>query len=204
MRNNFQMMRGMAQYTQMDPEKRKTRLLQLTSRWHQTPECIQKLNSFNTDIDRNLVTFNGRALPQEEMYFGNNKTFKNDDRVDWTNALKSTQMFESVPLKRWMLIYPPRSERETMDFLEQMRRVSAGMNYDMGEPKMIKLDRDQNHEYVEKLKSAISKDPKLIMIVVPNNAKDRYEAIKKLTCVTNAIPTQVVVHRTMCPKKGEN
>lgn len=40
----------------------------------------------------------------------------------------------------------------------------------------------------------------MVMIVVPNIAADRYAAIKRLTCVNNAIPTQVIVAKTMQPK----
>jgi aubergine len=71
MRANFQMMRGMADHTQMDPTKRTARLMDFTRRLHQTPDSMNRMKSFNTDIETQLVSFNGRALKQEVMKFGN-------------------------------------------------------------------------------------------------------------------------------------
>lgn len=74
MRTNFQMMKAMAEHTQMDPERRRNRLEGLTKRLYETDASRQKMQSFNTEIDRHLVTFQGRALSQEVMLFGNEKT----------------------------------------------------------------------------------------------------------------------------------
>lgn len=76
------------------------------------------------------------------------------------------------------------------------------MTYTMGDPKMIKLSDDRKEAYVYALEEISGKDPKMIMCVVPNNAADRYAAIKRKTCVERAIPTQVIVAKTLQPKKG--
>jgi aubergine len=126
----------------------------------------------------------------------------NDDRVDWTNPMKINQMFQVTPLKRWAFIYPKRCARESEEFLNLMKQVANGMHYDMADPKSVEMPDDRTPTYVAHIEQVMSKDPKLIMIVVPNNAGDRYAAIKKLTCVNRAIPTQVIVSKTMMPKKG--
>lgn len=71
MRSNFQMMREMANHTQMDPERRKNRLLDFTKRLHQSDESRLTMQNFHTDIAKRLITFEGRALEQEVMLFGN-------------------------------------------------------------------------------------------------------------------------------------
>lgn len=200
MRANFQMMKAMAEHTQMDPERRKARLLNFTKRIYDTPTSMQHLNNFNTDIDRNLVQFPGRALRQETIQFGAGASVTNDDRVDWTNPMKMNQMFHTIPLKRWAFLYPKRCAKESEEFLNLMRDVANGMHYDMADPKSIELPDDRTATYVTHMEQVMSKDPKLIMIVVPNNAADRYAAIKRLTCVNRAIPTQVIVSKTMQPK----
>lgn len=202
MRADYQMMRGMAEHTQMDPERRKNRLLDFTRRLHNTPNSLQQLQRFNTDLDNKLVSFDGRALPQEQIIFGDGRSFMNDNRVDWTNAMKSNQMFYTVPLKRWIFMYPKKFERDSEVFLGLMREVASGMNYEMGEPKIKMMVDDRTATYVKEIETVMSMDPKMIMIVVPNNAADRYAAIKRLTCVGKAIPTQVIVSKTMMPKKG--
>jgi aubergine len=74
MRANFQMMKAMAEHTQMDPDRRKARLLDFTNRLYNTPASLAQLNNYNTDIERSLVQFAGRALKQETIMFGNGAT----------------------------------------------------------------------------------------------------------------------------------
>lgn len=114
--------------------------------------------------------------------------------------MKNNQMYEAVPLKRWVFIYPKRTANDCETFLKLLREVAEGMRYDMADPKMEEMPDDRPATYTSYLEKYISKDPKLIMIVVPNIAADRYAAIKRLTCVNNAIPTQVIVAKTMQPK----
>lgn len=204
MRQDFRMMKAMAEHTQMDPENRKKRLLDLSRRWHSTKECTQQLNAFNTDIEKQLVQFTGRALPQEEILLGRDRRSQNDDRVDWTNALKSNAMYTSMKLERWLVLVPRNCRREIDEFLKLMEEVSNGLQFEMSKPKIIELENDRNNSYTSEIQAFAGKDPKLIMIVVPNNAADRYAAIKKATCVTHSIPTQVIVKKTMMPKQGMN
>ena len=116
--------------------------------------------------------------------------------------MKSNDMFTNIPLKRWAMIFPKRCVREVDDFLRLMKEVSNGMHYDMADPKLTEMPDDRVGTYVAHLNNIIVKDPKMIVVVVPNNAADRYSAIKKLTCVDKTIPTQVIVQKTMMPKKG--
>lgn len=111
-------------------------------------------------------------------------------------------MFQMIPLKRWAFVYPRKSTRDAQEFLSHMLEVARGMHYDMAAPKEFELIDDRLHSYVQKLQEIISKDPKMIVIVVPNNAADRYAAIKQMTCVDKTIPTQIIVQKTMMPKKG--
>lgn len=111
-------------------------------------------------------------------------------------------MYNSVVLEKWVVIHPPRTSREVNDFIDAIQNVARGMSYKVGKPRVVELTDDRVQTYLSEVESYAAKDPKLIMIIVPNNAGDRYAAIKTLTCVKRAIPTQVVVNRTLNPKKG--
>jgi aubergine-like protein len=202
MRANFHMIQAMAQHTQLNPDRRKARIERLTARLYDTPESALQLSRFNMDIDKSIFTFQGRALKQEMMVFGKGQTAENNDRVDWTNALRSKQMLNCIELQRWVCLFPKNSKDQFTEFLQALKQAASGMNYVVKEPKSIELPNDRLSTYVEKLQEVIKMNPKMILVVVPNNAADRYAAIKKLTCVDNTILTQVIVHKTMVPKKG--
>lgn len=118
--------------------------------------------------------------------------------------MKMNQMFATVPLKRWLLLYPSKLTKETSEFLNLMKEVAPGLAFEMSDPKLVELSDTRTATYAEKLKECLAKDPKFVMLVVPDNAGDRYAAIKRLTCIDRACPTQVITAKTMTPKKGGN
>jgi len=202
MKNNFNLMRAMADYTRMDPRKRVERLMKFNERMLTTPKSAEVFDQFQTKLQPKLVELTGRQLDQETMLFGNGKSAKNDFRVDWTNPMKMNEMYANESLSRWGIIYPSRAANDTKIFVELLEEVARGMRYEMKKPKMIEISDDRVGTYARELENFVSKDPKFVMTIVPNNSADRYAAIKKITCVNNSIPTQVIVQKTMQPKKG--
>jgi aubergine-like protein len=202
MKTNFQLMKAMADYTRMDPRKRVERLMKFNERMLTTPKSAQIFDQFQTKLQPKLVELTGRQLNQETILFGNGKSAKNDFRVDWTNPMKMNEMYANEPLHRWGIIFPTRAANDTYTFLKLLEEVAQGMRYDMKKPKMIEISDDRTTTYARELENFISKDPKFVMTIVPNANADRYSAIKKITCVNNSIPTQVIVQKTMQPKKG--
>lgn len=203
MRNNFQLMRAMAEHTRLDPLKRVERLMKFNNRLNTTEKSKEQFSQFHTKLKSELVEFTGREITQENMFFGEGKESTNDVRnVDWTNAMKTACMLRSVDLTRWIIISPKRANTETTKFLSLLGEVASGMKYTMGTPKIVEIADDRVTTYANELQKVLRLDPKFIMIVLPNANADRYATIKKITCVQNAIPTQVVVHKTMMPKNG--
>jgi aubergine-like protein len=203
LKSNFNLMRAMADYTRMDPQRRIERLIDFNKRIQNTPASVKQFDNFQTQLQPDLITLQARELDQENIIFGNDRKFASDSKnVDWTNPMKTNEMYFNVDMTRWGIIYPRRAAGDTEVFVKLLSEVARGMRYNMAQPKFIEMPDDRLGTYSSHLNDFISKDPKFIMIVVPNNAADRYGAIKKITCVSNAIPTQVIVHKTMQPKKG--
>lgn len=47
----------------------------------------------------------------------------------------------------------------------------------------VELSDDRNESFLGALRQNIGPDTQLVMCIVPTNKKDRYDAIKKFTCV---------------------
>lgn len=74
MRSNFQLMRAMAQHTQIVPDMRIRKLMAFNRRLQTTPESIDVIREWQMELDTKLVEFKARELPSEIIYFGNEKT----------------------------------------------------------------------------------------------------------------------------------
>ena len=50
----------------------------------------------------------------------------------------------------------------------------------------INAKRGDTHDFVRCIKDNIEADTQLVMCILPNDRKDRYDSIKKMCCVENA------------------
>jgi len=111
-------------------------------------------------------------------------------------------MYAAIGLKRWCVIVPTRNERETEEFLKLLKASCDEMQYPINAPKVVKISDDRTDTYIRALDELLNMDPTLVMLIFPNLRADRYSAVKKRTCVDRAVPTQVVLTKTITPKQG--
>lgn len=57
-------------------------------------------------------------------------------RVDWTSEFRSNAMYRTVPLKRWYVIYPGRTARETTEFVTMIKDAARGMHFEISQPRL--------------------------------------------------------------------
>jgi aubergine-like protein len=53
------------------------------------------------------------------------------------------------------------------------------------------LTNDRPESYLQALKDAIPDNTDLVLCVLSNSRKDRYDALKKYLCLDNPVPSQV-------------
>ena len=111
-------------------------------------------------------------------------------------------MFQNAQLQRWGVIYPNRAERDFNEFMKIFEDVARGLNFVMGTPKYSVINDDRPRTYADAVETFCSRDPKFVMVILPNNNAERYKIVKTITYVNRGIPSQVIVQRTIQPKKG--
>lgn len=201
MRNNFRLMKAVADHTRVGPAQRIRRLMSFNERLRQTPECVQALLEWKMRVSPQLVTMAGRELPPEKIVFAN-RDANGTTEADWTRDLRSNKLFTCIPLENWHVIAPERARKETTDFIKVLQEAAVGMSMRIASPLLHMIASDRNEDILRALEECIRADPQMIMIVVSNNNQARYAAIKKKCCIERAIPTQVMVQKTITPKGG--
>lgn len=85
-----------------------------------------------------------------------------------------------------------------------MQRAGTNMNFavELPDHKISLSPRPNAKEYVDAVKNAISRNPKLIFIVIPNLSTDIYSAVKKVTFVQHSVASQVVLGKSVSNVKG--
>lgn len=198
MRSNFDLTRRMAEVTNVNARQRVDRLQKFNERLRHTSDSMDVLNRWGLTLGNSLVRFAGHQLPATEIKLTDQAIVATGD---WSRELRNSH-FEVV-LENWYVICTERDKRATDDFLSAIKQAVSKMKYLIKWPAGITLLKTgSNHEYVTALEECARRDPQLVLIVLPTNKSDRYEAIKKKACLDRSILTQVVVTKTILPKGG--
>lgn len=75
MRSNFGMMRELANHTQLPPQKRVDELKKFANSINTKPKCHEVLRGAEMRLAKDLVSFDGRQLKQEEILFADGKSW---------------------------------------------------------------------------------------------------------------------------------
>jgi aubergine-like protein len=196
-RANFSVMKDLAQHTRISPGARAQNLTQFMNDLNANPEASKELKQWNLQFDKDLLKMTGRCLGAEKMFQkGADFSYKIQD-ADWSKESRGKQLISSVNLDNWVLFYIGRDNNIANDFRNTLGRVCGPMGMQVRDPKMCQLRDDSARTYFEALKEQIQPGVQMVVCIVPNNRKDRYDAIKKLCCVEKPVPSQVVVSRTL-------
>lgn len=130
-------MRAVADHTRLGPELRIDKLRQFNKRLSTTEASMTVLKDWQMNIDANLVEFTGRILKNERIVLGGKNTATTNEAADFTRDLRSNPMFLCVELRNWFVLFPPRSQRETNDFIGCLCRAARGKYMKIDQPKYI-------------------------------------------------------------------
>ncbi|KAK7869731.1 hypothetical protein R5R35_011798 [Gryllus longicercus] len=200
MRANFNLMRALAEHTRVGPKMRVQKLLNFGRRLRSEESIMEDLQEWNMRLSENLVQFEGRVLPRERIIQGHSK-YDPSQETDWTRDLRGQPMLTNPRLENWAVICPSRSKRDGQTFVASLIKAASGMHFTIPNPFMHEIQDDRAASYVDALERVISsKNPQLVMCIVPNNRSDRYSSIKKKCCVERAVPTQVILQKNLTSK----
>lgn len=198
MRTNFPLMKALGVHTKVGPSNRIRKLLQFNERLHQSSQAMEQLKKFGMGLERNLVRIPGRVAQTEKILLGNQKFCTAGSNVDWARDVSKNPLLLTMHLSSWVFVVPSKWRRDAQAFAQTLCRVSSGMNFNVGPPEILEIQRDNAAEYAQALGQIMDhKVPQLIMCAVPNNRGDRYAVIKKKCCVDRAVPTQVIVTKNL-------
>lgn len=194
-RQNFHLMRALAEHTRVAPRARIDKLRKFCERLKTQERVVQELKQWDLNLANTLVEFTGRALPPEAIVSGGNVSYSAGREADWTRELRDKPMFYAAPVNNWVMLAPSRFVKSAENFAGTLWKASNGMHWGLPRPKIQEIRDDRPGTYLEALEHVISTmRPSLIMCIVGNNKADRYAAIKKKCSIEKAVPTQVSKH----------
>jgi len=100
-----------------------------------------------------------------------------------------------VDLHAWLLVHSKRDTQTAQTFVKTFQQVAGPCGVNVRNPIYEVLSNDNPNAYVDAISENIDNKTQLVVCILPNDQKGRYDEIKKMCCVEKPIPSQCIIAR---------
>lgn len=196
MRSDFKVMRDIASITRVSPNQRALAMRTFCENVRNSEAASAILTGWGLTIDPKPLQMQARQLGEETISFAHSKVSAGSQGC-FDRHVTSNEVLEAVDIRQWLLIHTRSDTRYAKSFIDCIERNSRPMGIRISPPTIKVLDSDSTELYVRTLRSTITSDTQIVVVICPTSRDDRYAAIKKLCCAEMPVPTQVINSRTL-------
>ena len=197
--NDFTFKRDLDGITKLNCQSRYDKLVTLVNTVRQNPEARAELDRWDMDFSDDVVKFQVKVLAQNVILFANTKEAARSN--GWNNSLKNAKHISSVRLGKWIIVFMPRENEVARQVNQEIRRLSSPMGFMVEDAKMVRLSETRGSPagaFAQGIRQEIQQGKlQMIVCLVPSNAKDTYDAVKRICCIDNGIPSQVLTTNSL-------
>ncbi|KAK4314293.1 hypothetical protein Pmani_014444 [Petrolisthes manimaculis] len=199
MRGDFNMMKDLATYMRVGPDKRVQSLLKFNRDLASNEKVNQELVDWGLKLSPNLIQVQGRVLPAELIIQGGRELSYNRKSSEWSREIRSLRLNVPVDIPNWAIVFPRKFSNDARELTTTLQRVAQPMGMSFGQPAVYQLNSDQSQEYIQQLNQC--SNAQFILVILPNDRADRYSAIKRHCSLKMGIATQCILSRTLFKKQ---
>ncbi|XP_052045693.1 piwi-like protein 4 isoform X2 [Apodemus sylvaticus] len=192
--SDFHLMKAVAEHTRLSPVGRQQQLARLVDDIQRNHVARFELETWGLHFGSQL-SLTGRVVPSEKILLQDH-TCHPAFAADWSKDMRSCKVLSSQPLTRWLIVCCNRAEHLIEAFLSCLRRVGDSMGFNVGYPKIIKVDENPA-AFLRAIQLHTEPDVQLVMCILPSNQKNYYDSIKKYLSSDCPVPSQCVLTRTL-------
>eukprot|EP00013_Stygamoeba_regulata_P014818 CAMPEP_0177673980 /NCGR_PEP_ID=MMETSP0447-20121125/26287_1 /TAXON_ID=0 /ORGANISM="Stygamoeba regulata, Strain BSH-02190019" /LENGTH=888 /DNA_ID=CAMNT_0019181997 /DNA_START=296 /DNA_END=2962 /DNA_ORIENTATION=+ len=204
MRSDFRVMRDLAQYTLCAPHVRLQKYDTFQKRVNSSAPLRDAFQEWGVGLAPEPLRVEGRVLDQENIFYANSRHPVDQRSGDWSSATRDGQLVRPVRVDSWLLVFGSKDLRLAQQLYQNLAKVAQGVGMFFDEPYTVSLDRDDAASYAQAIARNLREDSQIVVCLLPNSRKDRYDAIKQQCCLSNntPIPSQCVLAKTLLRKSG--
>lgn len=207
-RNDFRIKNALLRSSQVEPQDRVQHMKNFLNTFHSNNHVAEALKEFGYNYANKPAEVQAFQFAVEKIGIGKEAQ---RDKANWPAVDPKTASFEGVLTKDPQMAAAPSNlklavliaRNESRDRAHILRTLGKGFER-IGlrlNPDIIDMNEgNQPHNYVNRLRS-IANDYNATIVVMTNQNKERYGAIKKLASVEKGMVTQVVTAKLMTDQK---
>ncbi|XP_051691426.1 piwi-like protein 3 [Oryctolagus cuniculus] len=195
MRKNSRIMRDLALHTRLGPQRRQNELKEFIKAVQQDQTVQDELQLWDLKFDSNFLTFSGRVMDEVKVHQPRGWFEAIKNQAEWMRGTK-TRMLSVETVNQWTLMYSTRCSEAADKLLDILSKIAPDMGMTISKPDK-EIITDEFETYISRLKKLDLNQKQMVVCVLPNDKKDRYDDIKKYLCIDCPIPSQCVVAKTL-------
>ncbi|EFO84985.1 hypothetical protein CRE_03804 [Caenorhabditis remanei] len=212
MRKDFRMMKEIAQHTRMSPQQRLNETRKLITEFHSNENVQACLNYWGIRLSEDLANVNARVLKPEPLHADGAKKYEGRN-AEWARGVKEGGIYRGSDMNNWIVVGPNTGNSGMLiqKFIGEAGRLAQTLRVQLGDPMCVPIRGVSPNEYLEGVKSAVKEvagaDVHMLVVMLVDDNKTRYDSLKKYLCVECPIPNQCINLRTLAGKAsdgGEN
>ncbi|KAM8865593.1 piwi-like protein 2 isoform 1-T4 [Synchiropus picturatus] len=198
MRKDFRAMKELTPHINVSGNQHNESIQQLLKNIQKSPESLTQLNGWGLGIGSQIAVINAKSLPQENICL-KSSSFPIGPNASWSREVVREPSINTIPLSWWAIFFPRRCGKQAEELLSTFNKVGGCMGMRLEKPSCVELADDRTENYIKSIHSRLISEPnmQLVVCIMMGNRDDLYIAIKKLCCVRNPIPSQVINVRTI-------
>lgn len=187
-RANFNLMRELATYTALPPEKRMQTAQRLAHFLQTTPEAVAELAKITVTQPEQPIEVMAYSLAGESAIVGTNASLRIGDDG---NFRLQNRILQGARLDRWVVLSVEQDRAVVREVVNALLGKFSRLGINPAEPTAVPLDRAKLKACLQKVKTTL--DPQIVVIVLPRELKHLYQQIKLITSTDVVLLTQVVL-----------
>ncbi|XP_037537105.1 piwi-like protein 1 [Nematolebias whitei] len=196
MRKDFTIMKDLSTHTRLNPDQREKRLNSFMANIQRNADAQAELGKWGLSFDKQLLSLTGRVLGGERIFQGSRSYEYNPQAADWSREMRGIPLISSPSLNDWLIFHAPRNNMEAQSLLQTLNKVSGPLGIRMQRAVVIEFE-DRQLSLLKALQHNVGPETQMVVVILPNNSKDKYDSVKKYLCVDCPTPSQCVVARTI-------
>lgn len=193
---NHSLMALLTDQMRMNPMNRRNTLNKFMNGIQTNPNVQDEFLPWSMKFDDNCLSVPGRILNTVRLFQDKGSYMVNPKLQNWLNDSRSIALLRPKPLKRWVVLHTENCSKEANLLVSKLRAVTDTMHITVAQAAMYKF-KEGPGSFRQMLQKHVSEDTQMVVCVLPNNDKQRYEEIKTFLCIENPIPSQCVVASTL-------
>ncbi|KFO23754.1 Piwi-like protein 3 [Fukomys damarensis] len=117
---------------------------------------------------------------------------------DWLRESRNTPLLSAKSLSNWVLLYTGEYVINARALLRSLHRVTPTMGITMRSARMYEVN-DDPRSYIDTLRDCVTPHTDMVVCVLPDGEKYRYNEIKRFLCIHCPVPSQCVIAETLIP-----